>query len=64
MTTRPIAILDVGRMDHDTHQQAGSVGHDMALTAFDLLGRIVTRNLVSFANSRSTTSGGVNRQFY
>ena len=26
----PIAIPDVGRMNHDTHQQAGSVDHDMA----------------------------------
>jgi hypothetical protein len=36
----PIAILVVGRMDHNTHQQAGSVGHDMALSAFGFLGRI------------------------
>jgi hypothetical protein len=28
-------------MDHRTHQQAGSVGHNMALTAFDFLGRIL-----------------------
>ena len=29
----PIAILDVGRMDHDTHQQARRVGHNMASRA-------------------------------
>src|ERR1700756_1919787 len=48
-----IAILDVGRMNHDTHQQAGSVGHDMALTAFDFLGRIIT--------SWSAAFGGLDR---
>src|SRR5215472_8166863 len=48
-----IAILDIGRMNHDTHQQAGSVGHDMALTAFDFLGRIIT--------SWSAAFGGLDR---
>lgn len=28
-------------MDHDTHQQAGSVGHNLALAAFDFFGRII-----------------------
>jgi hypothetical protein len=49
----PIAILDVGRMDHDTHQQAGSVGHNMALATFDFLGRIIA--------SWSAAFGGLNR---
>ena len=33
----PIAILDVGRMDHHTHTQARRVGHNMALATFDFL---------------------------
>jgi hypothetical protein len=37
----PIAILDVGRMDHHTHTQARRVGHNMALATFDFFGRIV-----------------------
>jgi hypothetical protein len=37
-----IAILDVGGMDHGTDQQAGDVGHEMALAPFDLRGGIVT----------------------
>jgi len=37
-----VAIPDVGGMDHGTDQQAGGVGHDMALPPFDLLAGIVT----------------------
>ena len=37
----PVTILDVGGVNRDTDQQAGGVGDDVALAAFDLLGRIV-----------------------
>jgi hypothetical protein len=35
-------------MDHGTHQQTGSVGHDMALTAVDFLGRIIASGSAAF----------------
>jgi len=37
-----IAILDAGRVDADGEEPAIGVGQDMALTAFDLLARVVT----------------------
>src|SRR5207237_7308285 len=37
-----IAILDIGGVHLGSDQQTGSIGHNVALTAFDLLGRIVT----------------------
>jgi hypothetical protein len=37
-------------MDHNTHQQAGSVGHDMAFTAFDFLGRIIASWSAAFGS--------------
>ena len=49
----PIAILDVGGMDRDTHQQARRVGHNMALATFDFFGRIIP--------SWSTAFGGLDR---
>ena len=49
----PIAILDVGGMDHDTHQQARRVGHNMALATFDFFGRIIP--------SWATAFGGLDR---
>ena len=49
----PIAILDVGGMDRDTHQQARRVGHKMALATFDFFGRIIP--------SWSTAFGGLDR---
>ena len=36
-----IAILDISRVHRGTDQQTASIGHNMTLTAFDLLGRIV-----------------------
>src|SRR5215471_8294425 len=48
-----VAILNVGRMNHGTDQQAGGVSHDMALAPFDLLGGIVTQ--------WSTALGGLDR---
>ena len=38
----PIPILDVGGVHLGTDQQTGSIGHNVTLTTFDLLGRIVT----------------------
>jgi hypothetical protein len=38
---RAIAVLHISRVDRDADQQAGGIGHDMSLAAFDLLGRIV-----------------------
>ena len=38
---RPIAILDIGGVHLGTDQQTARIGHNMALAAFDLLGRIV-----------------------
>ena len=35
----PVTILDVGRVNRDPDQQAGGVGDDVALAAFDFLGR-------------------------
>jgi hypothetical protein len=35
---RPIAILDIGGVHHGTDQQTASIGHNVALTVFDLLG--------------------------
>src|SRR6516164_261678 len=49
----PIAILDVGGMDRDTHQQARRVGHNMALATFDFFRRIIP--------SWSTAFGGLDR---
>src|SRR6266850_1526192 len=37
-----IAILDIGGVNLGTDQQSASIGHNVALTPFDLLGRIVT----------------------
>src|SRR5271156_954568 len=37
-----IAILDVGGVHLGTDQQTAGIGHNVTLTAFDLLGRIVT----------------------
>src|SRR5439155_25993688 len=37
-----IAILDIGGVHLGTDQQTGSIGHNVTLSAFDLLGRIVT----------------------
>src|SRR5438552_18433743 len=37
-----IAILDIGGVHLGSDQQTGSIGHKVALTAFDPLGRIVT----------------------
>src|SRR5437660_8847611 len=37
-----IAILDIGVMHLGTDQQTGSIGHNVTLSAFDLLCRIVT----------------------
>jgi hypothetical protein len=48
-----IAILDVLGMDRDTYQQAGRVGHNMALATFDFFGRIIP--------SWSTAFGGLDR---
>jgi hypothetical protein len=39
---RPIAILDIGGVHLGTDQQTASIGHNVALTAFDLLGCVVT----------------------
>ena len=35
-----IAILDIGGVHLGTDQQTASIGHNVALTGFDLLGRI------------------------
>ena len=45
-----IAILDIGGVDGDADQQAGSISHDMALAALDLLGRIVAARPATFAD--------------
>jgi hypothetical protein len=37
-----IAILDIGGMHLGADQQTASISHNVALTPFDLLGRIVT----------------------
>src|SRR5204863_10110102 len=37
-----IAILDISGVHLGSDQQTGSIGHNVALTPFDLLGRIVT----------------------
>jgi len=37
---RPVAILHVGRMDHDVQQEAERIDEDMPLAARDLLARI------------------------
>jgi len=37
----PIAILNIGGVHLGTDQQTAGIGHNMALAAFDLLGRIV-----------------------
>ena len=36
-----IAILDIGGMHLGTNQQTASIGHNVPLAAFDLLGRII-----------------------
>ena len=38
----PIAILDIGGVHRGTDSQTASIGHNVALAALDLLGRIVT----------------------
>jgi hypothetical protein len=38
----PIAILDIGGVHLGADQQTASIGHNVAFTPFDLLGRIVT----------------------
>ena len=38
--TRAVAILHVGRMDHDVQQEAERIDEDMPLAARDLLARI------------------------
>ena len=37
----PVGVLDVGRVDDDPEQQPRGIDGDVALAAFDLLGRIV-----------------------
>jgi hypothetical protein len=37
-----VAILDIGGVHLGANQQTASIGHNMTLTAFDLLGGIVT----------------------
>ena len=37
---RPIAILDIGGVHRGTDQQTASIGHNVTLATFDLLGRI------------------------
>ena len=36
-----IAILDIGRVHLSTDQQTASIGHNVTLATFDLLGRII-----------------------
>src|SRR5882762_9787668 len=48
-----IAILDIGGVHLGADQQTASIGHNVALTPFDLLGRIVT--------TRPTALGGLGR---
>src|SRR4030095_9902567 len=43
-----VTILDVGRVNRDTDQQAGGVGDDVALAALALLGRIVAARPAAF----------------
>ena len=43
-----VAIPDVGRVNRDPDQQAGGVGDDVALAAFDLLRRIVAARPAAF----------------
>ena len=38
----PIAILDIGGVHRGTDSQTASIGHNVALAALGLLGRIVT----------------------
>src|SRR5215207_239050 len=38
----PVSVLDVGRMDHGTEQEAQRVDQDVPLLALDLLARVVT----------------------
>ena len=40
-----IAILDVGRMNHDVQREAQRVDQDMSLLALDFLPRIITRRV-------------------
>jgi len=42
---RPVAILDIGRMDGDAQQQAERIDEDVALAAFDLLARVIPRRI-------------------
>ena len=42
-----IAILDIGGVHLGTDQQTASISHNVTLTAFDLLGRIVTTRPLS-----------------
>ena len=37
----PIAILDIGGMHLGADQQTAGIGHNVAFTPFDLLGRII-----------------------
>ena len=50
---RTVAILDIGGVHLGTDQQTASIGHNMSLAPFDLLGGIVTL--------RSTALGRLDR---
>jgi hypothetical protein len=43
-----IVVLNVGGVDRDTDQQAGSTGNDVTLAALDLLRGIVATGSVAF----------------
>ena len=38
---RPVALLDVGRMDHDRQEQSQRIDENVAFAAVDLLPRVV-----------------------
>ena len=53
-----IAILDICGVHLGSDQQTGSIGHNVALTPFDLLGRIVTPWPAALGGLDSSESGG------
>src|SRR5713101_4946129 len=61
----PIAILDIGGVHLGPDQQTGSIGHNVTLTAFDLLGRIPRVAALprprTGSTARPTALGGLDR---